>query len=40
MREKLGNWNPPYYGGENPASWSSSVDILEKYYESRGQAVR
>lgn len=36
----VGNWGSSYYDGTNPSSWASSVDILEKYYNSGGVPVK
>ena len=36
----VGNWGGYFDGGIPPSYWSSSVDILEKYYTSGGESVK
>ncbi|ETE56451.1 Protein-glutamine gamma-glutamyltransferase E, partial [Ophiophagus hannah] len=35
-----GNWSGNYDGGENPSSWTGSVDILRKWKNSGFRPVR
>ncbi|XP_054916296.1 protein-glutamine gamma-glutamyltransferase K-like isoform X1 [Poeciliopsis prolifica] len=35
-----GNWSGDYSRGTSPTVWSGSVEILKKYYESRGTPVK
>ena len=35
----VGRWDGNYNGGVKPVDWSSSVEILEKYYNSAGKPV-
>ncbi|XP_063003598.1 protein-glutamine gamma-glutamyltransferase E-like [Elgaria multicarinata webbii] len=35
-----GNWSGSYSGGENPSSWTGSVDILRKWKQSGFKPVR
>ncbi|XP_053103811.1 protein-glutamine gamma-glutamyltransferase E-like [Hemicordylus capensis] len=35
-----GNWSGNYSGGENPSSWTGSVDILRKWKDSGFKSVR
>lgn len=35
----VGNWSGDYSDGVSPAAWSSSVEILRKYFSTDGTPV-